>query len=193
VKASLHVFLVLLALTASSDARPDAAALARNCAACHGLTGASSGRLIPHIGGQEEGYLRRVLMGFKKGDRPTVFMERLAKGYTEQELASVAAYFARLPWSPPAQVTDPGLVDRGRTLARERCVSCHAESDDAVSEVAPLIAGQWAEYLKEELTKFTGPQMLAPDQGMVQALHGLSGADIEALAHFYASRGGRRP
>lgn len=188
-KNAIRLSLIYFALTLSSGALADAAALARNCANCHGLSGTSHGNLIPNIGGQRERYLRQVLMEFKNGTRPSVFMERLAKGYTDQELAAVASHFSRMEWVPSAQTTDPRLVERGKELAVERCTSCHGGLGSRGSETAPLIAGQWTEYLQDELAKFKSPQMPRPDPGMLAAVTGLSSADIEALAHFYASQG----
>lgn len=194
-KNAIRVSLIVVALALPSGALADAAALARNCAHCHGLTGTSSGNLIPNIGGQRESYLRHVLTEFKNGTRLSVFMERLARGYTDQELAAVATYFSRMKWSPSTQTTDPRLVERGKELAVERCTSCHGGLGSRGSETAPLIAGQWVEYLKDELAKFKSPQMPRPDPGMLAAVTGLSGAEIEALAHFYAShgQGGAKP
>lgn len=188
-KNAIRMMLFCSAFVLPSGALADTAALARNCAHCHGLTGTSSGNLIPNIGGQRESYLRHVLIEFKNGTRPSVFMERLAKGYTDQELAAVATYFSRMKWSPGAQTADPLLVERGKELAVERCTSCHGGLGSPGSEAAPLIAGQWAEYLRDELAKFKSPQMPRPDPGMLAAVTGLSSADIEALAHFYASQG----
>lgn len=177
---------IVLALPVASQA--DGAALARNCAHCHGLTGTSTSSLIPHIGGQKARYLKDVLMAFKQGKRPSLFMTRLAKGYTDQELEAVADTFAGMAWAPASQATDPGLVEQGRELAQQRCVACHGTNQQAGSENAPRIAGQWAEYLKVELDKFTRPQMRSADPGMLAALNGLGAKDLEALSHYYASQ-----
>jgi sulfide dehydrogenase cytochrome subunit len=189
VKQAIRTTLFLLALTLPAAAHADAAALARNCAHCHGLAGTSGGNRIPNIGGQREQYLRHVLLEFKRGNRLTLFMERLAKGYSDQELEAVATYFARLPWSPSTQATDPRLVERGAQLAEARCARCHGDSGQAGSGIIPLIAGQWVEYLQDELAKFMDPQMQTPNPGMLNAMTGLGDTDIEALAHYYASQG----
>ncbi len=185
---TMRISLIYLAMSVALAAHADPAGLARNCAHCHGLTGISSAELIPHIGGQRESYLKTVLAEFKQGKRSTLFMSRLAKGYTDQELEAVAIHFARMPWSPGMQKTDPALLERGGTLAKQRCVACHGGDGLPASETAPRIAGQWAPYLKAELVKFMSPPTRMTDPGMQNALVGLADTDIEALAQFYASQ-----
>jgi len=180
--------LAILALALPVASQADGTALARNCAHCHGLSGTSTSALIPHIGGQKARYLKDVLTAFKQGKRPSLFMTRLAKGYTDQELEAVADIFAGMAWAPASQATDAGLVEKGRELAQQRCIACHGNNESSGSENAPRIAGQWAEYLKVELGKFTRPQMRTADPGMLNALSGLGDKDLEALSHYYASQ-----
>lgn len=73
-----------------------AGSLAASCAACHG----TSGRLdagIPPLAGQAEAVLRAQLLAFRRDATPgATVMPRLAKGYSEEELKAIAAYFAAL-------------------------------------------------------------------------------------------------
>ncbi len=188
VNNTMRIASFILGCAAPFAVYADAAGLARNCAHCHGLSGHSSAELIPHIAGQKEAYLKAVLLDFKQGKRPSLFMSRLAKGYTDQELDEVATHFARLPWQPGTQATDSESVARGAALAKERCVVCHGGNGAPGNGSAPVLAGQWAAYLKTELGKFIDPQMRVADPGMRTALVGLAAADFEALAQFYASQ-----
>jgi sulfide dehydrogenase cytochrome subunit len=115
-------------------------------------------------------------------------MSRLAKGYTDQELESVAAHFARLSWTPADQAMDARLVEKGRELAQARCFACHGDSAGSAGESAPYLGGQWLQYLRLELERFLDPLAPARDPGMRDALSGLGGEDIEALAQYYGSR-----
>lgn len=187
-KPTIRFMLAALLFTLPPAAQADAAALAHNCAGCHGQAGVSRGELIPNIAGQRETYLRRVLAEYKQGRRPSLFMGRLAKGYADQELETVAAHYARLQWTPAEQATDTQAVEKGRELAQQRCAACHGSGGASGSETAPLIAGQWVGYLKVELERFLDPKAMAPDSAMRGVLAGLDGADIEALAQYYASQ-----
>ena len=70
--------------------------IAHSCAACHG----ADGRLhtdIPAIAGASEAVLTAQLLAFKRDETPhATVMPRLAKGFTEEELREVAAWFAAL-------------------------------------------------------------------------------------------------
>jgi sulfide dehydrogenase cytochrome subunit len=177
-----------LLLATPLAARPDTESVARDCSACHGLTGASRGDLIPSIAGQKEAYLRRTLVEFKHGLRRSSIMGRLVAGYADRDLEAVAAYFSKFAWTTAAQKTDPAVVARGRALAEQRCFSCHDTAEGRANAGVPLIAGQWLEYLKLELEKLLDPNTPSWDPAMRNAVAGLGSADIDALAQFYASR-----
>lgn len=70
--------------------------IAQSCAACHG----TQGRLetdVPAIAGRPEPVLSAQLLAFKRDEMPeATVMPRLAKGFTDEELEALAAYFAAL-------------------------------------------------------------------------------------------------
>lgn len=69
--------------------------LAATCFTCHGTDGKSPGS-IPAINGIPADSLRRTLHEFRDGRRPSTVMERHAKGYNDEEIASLADYLSRL-------------------------------------------------------------------------------------------------
>jgi cytochrome c553 len=67
--------------------------LASTCAGCHGITGnALTG--MPPLTGQSRDALLRTLKDYREGKRPATVMHQLAKGYTDAQLESIAAYYA---------------------------------------------------------------------------------------------------
>ena len=67
--------------------------LAATCATCHNTTGkALTGQ--PAIAGQSKESMMRMLKEFKDGRRPATVMHQLTKGYTDEQLELLAAYFA---------------------------------------------------------------------------------------------------
>lgn len=80
----------------SQDARAlNQRALAATCANCHGTGGrAVDGASVPGLAGMPASYLAEQLKAFKAGTRPATVMHQLAKGYSEAQIESVAAYFA---------------------------------------------------------------------------------------------------
>ncbi len=68
--------------------------LAAGCANCHGATGVSVGDTIPSLAGQPQQDLLTSLTDYKSGKRAATVMHQIAKGYSDEQLASLAAYFA---------------------------------------------------------------------------------------------------
>ena len=93
---------VLLALLCASaaQAQPNAAELQRRtlaaaCAQCHGSAGkAIPGGVLPSLAGMPASYVEAQMKAFKNGSRPATVMHQIAKGYSDTQLAELAAYFA---------------------------------------------------------------------------------------------------
>ena len=63
------------------------------CANCHGTNGqAQPGN--ESLAGKDKDELLQKLMDFKTGRRPATLMHQLSKGYSDEQLAQLAAYFA---------------------------------------------------------------------------------------------------
>ncbi len=70
--------------------------LAANCANCHGTDGRSAGGGgMPGLAGLSPTYFAEQMKAFREGTRKATIMHQLAKGYTEQQIADLAEYFAR--------------------------------------------------------------------------------------------------
>ncbi len=68
--------------------------LAATCTACHGVDGLSIGGVPPGLGGQNKDVLLQRLKEFKAGLRPATVMHQLARGYSDEQLERIAAYFS---------------------------------------------------------------------------------------------------
>ena len=77
--------------------------MAATCTACHGTEGRSVGGIPPSLAGQSKDYLLQALKDFKEGKRQgTTIMHQHAKGYTDQQLELIAAYFSSMKAGPGA-------------------------------------------------------------------------------------------
>lgn len=83
----------LLVSTALAEPPSQGAVLSASCAGCHGTDGRSPGS-IPPIYGRPAEFIRTSLEDFRSGKRPSTVMGRHAKGYTDEEIALIAEYFA---------------------------------------------------------------------------------------------------
>jgi len=72
---------------------PTGQAVARNCFICHGTDGKHVGP-IPRIAGQKYEYLIDRLTQFRTDKLPGTIMNRIAKGYSEEQLRDVSQFFA---------------------------------------------------------------------------------------------------
>jgi sulfide dehydrogenase cytochrome subunit len=85
--------------TAATAPIPTGARLAATCAACHGTAGATVGLKggsgpIPALAGQSREALSSSLRAFKAGTRQSTIMTQIAKGYTDEQIELLSAYFA---------------------------------------------------------------------------------------------------
>ena len=63
------------------------------CATCHGTDGRAEPGNVTLAGGNKDD-MTKALLSFKNGTRPATIMHQLTKGYTDEQLAQISAYFA---------------------------------------------------------------------------------------------------
>jgi cytochrome c553 len=98
---SLAVAAALLAASAASQSQTAAAletrSLAASCAACHGTDGkAVSGPGMLPLAGRSQADIVAQMQAFRDGSRSATVMHQIAKGYSEAQIAALAAYFANV-------------------------------------------------------------------------------------------------
>jgi sulfide dehydrogenase cytochrome subunit len=175
-------------LTAAKADPSNIEGLARTCNSCHGMNGVSAGQSMPSIAGLPVAYLKNVMLQWKKGERYSATMGRLIKGYTEEEIGALAAYFAKLPWTPVVQKGDAKLVAQGKA-ATDRCETCHGvtggEPDDAET---PKLNGQWSQYMELEIMKYRDETVAMPHKKMRTNAKKLEAGEVKAVSEFFGSQ-----
>ncbi|MGB6102831.1 MAG: hypothetical protein WBF88_03130 [Pusillimonas sp.] len=88
-------------LPAAAQSTFDISVQAGACASCHGTDGRSPGG-IPSIAGRPESILAGQLMAFKSDTPPpnTTIMNRLVKGFSDDEITALARHFSQIPAQP---------------------------------------------------------------------------------------------
>jgi cytochrome c553 len=95
------VFIAMCFISVSSfgqlvhAATPTGQMLAYTCVGCHGNKGVSEGA-IPSIDNLSAEQMAQAMQDYKSDKRPGTIMNRIAKGYTEEEIKAMADYFASL-------------------------------------------------------------------------------------------------
>jgi len=95
VKVVAAALLALVAAAAAAQA-PDpnlARNLAATCANCHGTNGLSQGG-TESLAGMAKDNIVRKMQEYKTGNKPASIMNQLAKGYTDEQIALMADWFA---------------------------------------------------------------------------------------------------
>lgn len=162
--------------------------LARTCNNCHGTGGVSVGHSMPSIAGLSATYLKNILMEWKSGARSSANMTRLIAGYTDAEIAALATYYSKLPWTPQVQPVAADLIAKGKEIT-DRCETCHGvtggKPDD---EETPRLNGQWAKYLELEMLKYRDPGFQMTHKKMIKNTQKLEQGDVATAAQYYGAQ-----
>ncbi|PWC31731.1 c-type cytochrome [Azospirillum sp. TSO22-1] len=81
---------VLVLLSAGAAAAPPGA---EACSGCHPATRAEGAP--PPLAGQPADDIAAAMQDFRTGQRPATVMDRIAKGFTDEEIRAIAVWVAR--------------------------------------------------------------------------------------------------
>lgn len=146
----------------SVEVRDDAslpAIVRERCVDCHGVDGRGRGGAFPTLAGQRRMVLEAALRAYAGGERHSGFMELPTADLEEGEIEAAASYFAALPGlgtrgslgsGDGARIITEGIPARHIPA----CMDCHGPAEHEHAEVHPVLAGQSARYLREQLELF---------------------------------------
>ena len=115
-------------------------------------------------------------------------MGPVAESLSNEDIRNLGAYYASLP-PPNPQAQSDALVQAGEKLAVEhRCRSCHSDDYNGFRAAARL-SGQREDVLLKALHDYkSGARVGSGVASMADVVSELSNADMQALAHYMASR-----
>lgn len=174
------------------------------CFQCHEVKGegkATPG--IPRLTGQAPGYLVAALKDFASGKRASNVMQPIAKALSDQDIGDVAAYYASLhvntdpsAWQPVQDSPSREDISRGGVLAAigsepdhiQACGNCHGPSGAGLPPDFPFLAGQYDNYLVEQLQAFASGKRPGGEFNVMQTIAAhMSAQQIHDVAAYYAS------
>ena len=79
---------------AASNAYVAGQRLAATCANCHGTNGTASGGGFLPLAGMNSNAIVANMKAFQAGTRPATIMHQIAKGYSDEQIQLMAAFFA---------------------------------------------------------------------------------------------------
>ncbi len=177
-------------------AGPTAKNMADTCAGCHGTNGQSVGPASPNLAGMSEAYFidsmtyfKALEKGAESGEdaRPATIMNRIAKGYTDEQIEAMAAYFASLPVYKAKVPHDASKAKAGADVYDAACAKCHDENGGLADDDAGILAGQWLPWMEYSMVDFKSGNREMPKK-MKKAVSKLSDEELEAVLHFFASQ-----
>ena len=83
------VMLTVSSIASAADAPPGAS----SCSGCHPAT-AGVATPVPRLVGRDAAQNTTAMTEFRTGKRPATVMDRIAKGFSDDETKAIAAYFA---------------------------------------------------------------------------------------------------
>jgi cytochrome subunit of sulfide dehydrogenase len=198
---TLTLGLLLATALAPAAGLADTAAQVKDCEGCHGNAGISEWSDVPTIAGISAGVHGDYLLSYKdksrpcakskyrQGDtkRPETDMCIVAAKLSEADIDTLATYFAAKPFKAAKQTVDAAKAAAGKAIHARDCEKCHEGNGRKADADASILAGQWMPYLTAEMTAFVAGKRPQPKK-MAEKMKGLKPADVEALAHFYASQ-----
>ena len=182
--------LVLIASGSTVSAGPSAEMLAYTCAGCHGTDGSSVGPSSPHIAGMNPEYFVDSMKAYRSDERNPTIMNRIAKGYTDEQIDAMAAFFAKQKAQLVEQEYDAGKAKQGAELHETYCEKCHEEGGREASDGGTL-AGQWKPYLEFSMADFRSGdrEMTKKMRGKLEKMEKEHGAEaIDAVINYYSSQ-----
>jgi len=196
-----HICLIVMALSSPlSAAGADLDTLIAECDSCHGLRGASTDSDVPIIGGQPSKYIADSLAlyqdwgrpciktAYRHGDtsRPVTTMCKISADIGFDEMEALGQYYADQEFVAAKQEFDQARALTGAILHEKHCFSCHLESGQVAGR-GPILAGQWASYLKTAVSQALSGEHLVPPL-MEKQFVNFGTEEIDALVNFYASQ-----
>ena len=108
-KPSIVVGLIFLCFASTIYAQDRNAGrnLSAACNTCHGTGGNSVGGIPPSLAGRSSAEIFQTLLDFQSGKKTATLMHQQAKGYTDEQLKLIAAYFASLKPEPARLPSKP--------------------------------------------------------------------------------------
>lgn len=157
------------------------------CEACHGPGGNSATPLVPSIAQQPLTYLENQLVFFREGLRNSPLMEQVLKDVNDEEITALSKHFAAQKAKVSAATSaDPAKVARAAELSKKNhCGQCHLPKYEGRAQM-PRLAGQREDYLLHSMIGYRDGKRIGADTTMSGILHGMSDADLAALAHYLA-------
>lgn len=176
-----------------------------SCASCHGAEGNSTMSVYPNLAGMSHEYIVKQLNDFvapkdghaaRRGvDGADAIMTPFATALSDEDKANVAFYLTqqKLDLETAAVANNTDTIERGQQIWRggipdrkvPACAACHSANGAGMPGEFPRLAGQFPEYISEQLNLFRSGYRDNDDM-MHDIADRMTDADIAAVADYAA-------
>jgi cytochrome subunit of sulfide dehydrogenase len=189
-----------LAAATATLAADGATVAEQQCAACHGVNGASTEPSIPIIGGYSAKYLNESMKNFRKKIRTCAevtvpsgpkkgtksSMCKVLETLSDADADAAAKFFASQKFVRAKQPFDAAKAQQGASVYKLRCEKCHENGGSSPDEDNGILRGQWTSYLRDQLAGFRAGKRPI-DEKMKLRLDKVTKEEEELLLNFFAS------
>ena len=155
----------------------------------------------PALRGMHQDYLKQSLIDYKAGSRTHKEMSVISSMLDEETIDFMARTFAAYP-APRLKTAvelaslalrDP-LFRKGQVIAQQgvprkgvpACRNCHGALGEGNPVLGPRLAGQNSIYIRQQFTAYARKTRRTARAAIMQpVVTGLSGDEIDAVAHYY--------
>lgn len=98
----LNTLLAAFSLMAATSAQAEpkmasGAAMAWQCAPCHGTNGQEFVEAMPPLAGMPAKQFIDAMIAYREGTRAAIIMDRVARGFNDDEIKAMAVWFEKQP------------------------------------------------------------------------------------------------
>ncbi len=170
---------------------PSASMLGNTCSGCHGTDGSSQGPATPSLAGISTEYFIDAMDEYSRDSRPSTIMNRIAKGYTHEEVQLMASFFAGQKLKSIDQGANAKKARSGAKIHKKYCEKCHEDGGRSSEDDAGILAAQMMPYLRNTMADFTsGDRVMSKKmKKKVESLLKNKGEKgMDQLIHYYGSQ-----
>ena len=162
--------------------------LIKSCNSCHNATKQD----IPVINGISAFALETSLLAYVEDLRVARpyegdDMKSIMKKLSDTDFKKIIDHYSSQAFTPIKQAFNTELAAKGKTLHESYCSRCHTEGGSLADDDSGILAGQWKNYLIEEMNSYKNGSRIG-DKKMTEVMKSLSDEHIQALAEYYASQ-----
>ena len=186
-KFSIFVASLCLLCSFNLYAQKSPEELSSTCLGCHGVVSYNNiypTYKVPKLGNQHKDYIISALKAYRSGERSHATMKAHAANLSDLDITKIAEYFSSFKsLKNKISSEDVQMIEDANS-----CVGCHGMDGNSVVPTFPRIAGQYEDYLYQELKSYKNGER--NNAIMIGIAATLNDDQMKKLSKYFASQEG---